>query len=597
MSEHSETASSTESDRGADPEVRVDRPSAVSAPSEPSGPAARPDAVEPAAPVAESDPVGEVEAAVASDPVALAGVGTEQPLSLATVDGSRRRRRTAAVVAAVMVLAAFAGGGAFAATQNWEKPSGMLPEQVVPADVASFARFDLRPGVQQRLAFDGLLGKASGARNSFTGVQRALLAGSGASITLDEAAPWLGDRFGIARWTSPSGPATLLVTLLKDKDKALSTVRAKGPDAAGIVIRDDYALIAFAGKGSQAVADAAAKAPSLAADPVFAGARAGMPEDLPVLGWFDFGRDVRSYGLDADDVGLPRLFNDPKHPLPAANGRLLVGARAEGGGIEVRGRLIGAHDLPYFAAGPPAAAGRLGQLPAGVTAAGVVPGNLGYLGANPTWILFPAAVSSMQGLLDGAGLPPLPSDAESIGTASMVPGYGTIYTGYLGDMRGLLNVSDGPAIEAHEAQRNLDAVAQAAAGAKSVAYATAGPQPSISNAFMDPPGMLVDFELADAAAAAQTQSATAKLAAWSHVTVTARDAHVVMRTGPFAGSATGVLADDPLFRTAMTGADPQATAALFHVGGEAFGIPLKAFGLSTTPDGADTVMVARLVIG
>ncbi|WP_432983597.1 hypothetical protein [Dactylosporangium sp. CA-233914] len=47
----------------------------------------------------------------------------------------------------------------------------------------------------------------------------------------------------------------------------------------------------------------------------------------------------------------------------------------------------------------------------------------------------------------------------------------------------------------------------------------------------------------------------------------------------------------------MTGADPQATAALFHVGGEAFGIPLKAFGLSATPDGADTVMSARLVIG
>ncbi|GAB3828372.1 hypothetical protein GCM10027610_013160 [Dactylosporangium cerinum] len=327
---------------------------------------------------------------------------------------------------------------------------------------------------------------------------------------------------------------------------------------------------------------------------MFAGARAGMPEDLPMLGWFDFGRDVRSYGLDADDVGLPRLFDDPKHPLPAANGRLLVGARAEGGGMEVRGRLIGAHDLPYFAAGPPAAAGRLGQLPAGVTAAGVVPGNVGYLGANPTQILFPAALLSMHGLLDGTGLPPLPSDAESIGTASVIPGYGTIYTG---DMRGLVSMSDGPAIEAHEAQRNLDAVTQAAAGAKSVAYAIAGPQPSLSSGLMDPPGILVDFELADAAAAAQTQAATARLAAWSHIAVTTRDAHIVMRTGPLAESTTGVLADDPLFRTAMTGADPQATAALFHVGGEAFGIPLKALGLSTTPDGADTVMLARLVIG
>ncbi|GAB3828375.1 hypothetical protein [Dactylosporangium cerinum] len=202
--EHSETASSTESGRGAGPEV--------SAPCELSGPAALPDSVEPAASVAGSGPVGDVavadveDAAAASDPIALAGVGTEQPSSLATVDGSRRRRRTAAVVAVVVVLAAIAGGGAFAATRTWEKPSGMLPEQVVPADVASFARFDLQPGVQQRLAFDGLLGKAPGARNSLTGVQRALLAGSGASITLEEAAPWLGDRFGIARWTSPPVP-------------------------------------------------------------------------------------------------------------------------------------------------------------------------------------------------------------------------------------------------------------------------------------------------------------------------------------------------------------------------------------------------------
>jgi hypothetical protein len=108
--------------------------------------------------------------------------------------------------------------------------------------------------------------------------------------------------------------------------------------------------------------------------------------------------------------------------------------------------------------------------------------------------------------------------------------------------------------------------------------------------------VLIDLQLADAAAAKQFQTDLADLAKISETTCEQHDDHVTLRAKSYTGG-TGKLADSSLFKEAMADGVAKPTGAVY-IDGKTVGDtgPLKAIGVTTGKDGADTVILARIVI-
>ncbi|GAB3871851.1 hypothetical protein [Dactylosporangium cerinum] len=212
-----------------------------------------------------------------------------------------RRPVVLALTSAAVVLVVLLGGGAFALARLWNGPVGTLPEELVPASVAAFARIDLSPGIGQRIKVEALLRKAGGgAPKSFDDAKRDILADAGAPIGYNDVASWFDDRAGVAVWAGPEGTATpvvLVVLSSRDDGKARTALAAAqqkvGTDKLGFVAGDGRALLAFGGKDLQrlatSAADAAKKAP-LSKAPAFTSAVAKLPADQPGLAWADLAR-------------------------------------------------------------------------------------------------------------------------------------------------------------------------------------------------------------------------------------------------------------------------------------------------------------------
>ncbi|MEU0561365.1 hypothetical protein [Dactylosporangium sp. NPDC006015] len=523
--------------------------------------------------------------------------------------GPRKPRRLGAVLAAAGVATAvLVAGGAFAVVRYWNGPVGTLPEAVMPASVAAFARLDLAPGIGQRVKFDALLRRAGGSGpKSVDETKRQAFSDLQASISYDDVAAWFDDRIGVAVWPDAAGKPTVLAAVAaKDSQKAKKSLAAvqqkQGSDHFGFAMLDGYALLAFAKKDSQQTADAAAKAPHLSADPAFTAALAKLPADQPGLAWADLSRAAAleptvsdlAFGESIGGPGAP--FGGPGEltdtagaaPMPELSGTLIAGLQATDDALELRARFINTKNVPFTGTGNGAdLIANLGALPsdARMAAAADSPaGDLSAFGAEGmalTAFLFPEALMGAEPA--GSDEPPFklppnidPNDDEAVD--KYLSEHPELFTDLLAG-----SVGD-PAV-----LKGGESLAKALPTAKSFTLTIAG-------ADTDEQGLPVqlDLRLPTAAAATQLKNDLASVVSTAKATCTVQGDHLVLRTAKYAGAQTP-LSSTPLFKQTMQGALQNPTAAIY-VPGTADMAPIKSMGLTTARDGQDTVLLARILL-
>ncbi|MET7421654.1 hypothetical protein [Dactylosporangium sp. NPDC005555] len=570
-----------------------------------------------------------IQSAAAPQPDGIESAALPEPDVIESPQPPRSRRLAVVLSTAAVVLVVLLGGGAFALARMWNGPTGTLPEDLVPGSVAAFARVDLSPGIGQRLKVEALLRKAGGSGpKTLDATKRDIFADLDAPIGYEDVAGWFDDRIGIAEWADPGRDGrgvTLVAVSSRDDDKARKALTAAqqkaGTDRLGFVAGDGHVLLAFGGKDLQRAATdaaAAAKKAPLSKEPAFTAAVAKLPSGQPGLAWADLARatDLQQafFGYDLED-GEEDVAGPPI-ALPELKGTLVAGVQAGDDGLEVRARVTGGSGLPLTGGtGAADALALLSALPAGATAAGAGAGPLGDLslfgsgGHLLSSVLFPATLFAGLGDLDPDSLPPPPGVDPGL-VVTLPPGLDPSdpesVQRYLEQHPELLDRPGGAVLtferrgglDPQEVGKANDALGKALAAATSVTFAVAGPQGKPED--QGRPGELssplqVDLRLADAAAAKQLQADLAELLKVGGTVCEVRDDHVILRTKTFAAGAGGTLADDAGFRAATAGGIPAATAAFYVGGGDI--APAKAIGVTVGRDGADTVVMARILIG
>ncbi|WP_426510579.1 hypothetical protein ACPPVO_07835 [Dactylosporangium sp. McL0621] len=544
----------------------------------------------------------------------------------------RSRRRLALVLGtAAVIVAVVAAGAAYAVKQRWDKPTGALPEDRLPASVAAFARVNLTPGLGQRVKFEELLRRASGAPAQVDGLERELFEGLRTPITYADVAPWFDDRIGVAMWAAPAHPdraVTLVVASATDDKKARTSLetlqRKRGTDRIGFVVEDGYVLVAVGELDAQdaaaAAADEAKRAP-LAKDAAFRSAIGTLPGDQPVIGWADLPRatklepDLSEAFLGelpgAEVLGqyggpVPSAASGPPASPSAGAGRpaldlsgvAVVGLQAADDALEATVRLIGVDGLPLGTdAGRTDVVNALGALSGDASAAGVLAGPIG----DPAKLLGPDAGALLLGLfgtvMPGAvpimidGSPPnrVISDGE-------LEQYLREHPEIFGELPpGELESIEIGGLEGLQPLPNLgkltERLSSGVGAAQAVSFTVAGKADEQTQA--EP--LLLDLRMADAGAAARMRDEVATdLTKISKVTCEQHEDHVVLRSAAYTGG-TSRLADNPLFQRAMAGAVASPVAAVY-LAGSSVGDPFRAVGVTAGRAGADTVLHARLVL-
>ncbi|MEO3871892.1 DUF3352 domain-containing protein [Nonomuraea sp. B12E4] len=184
------------------------------------------------------------------------GFGPAQP--------AKNNRKTWIIAAAASLAVILFGGGAVWAV-GAIGGGGTQPDAVLPANAIAYARLDMDPAANQKVALFEIARKFTVTKDSFSGEdpRQALfnLINSDSDSKLDFAKdvdPWLGSRIGFA--AVPSGkaePDFAVAVQVTDQEQAKAGIKKMMEgDTYGIAFREDYALIS----SSQQLADKYAQA-------------------------------------------------------------------------------------------------------------------------------------------------------------------------------------------------------------------------------------------------------------------------------------------------------------------------------------------------
>ncbi|HEX4817554.1 MAG TPA: DUF3352 domain-containing protein [Nonomuraea sp.] len=239
------------------------------------------------------------------------GFGPAQP--------DKKGRKGWLIAAAAALAVVLLGGGAVWAV-GVLGGGGTQPHEVLPTDSIAYARLDLDPAANQKLALFQLARKFTVTKDAFTGDDPRKALFDALSDTSDDKLdfakdvdPWLGSRIGFA--AVPSGkemPDFAVAVQVKDDAQAKTGLAKllKGEEY-GLAFRDGYAILAL----DQALADKYAKAESSLADnPEF-------EEDLDAIGeqgvlsfWTDLGglMDVAGGELTAEQKSAADQVKDAR---------------------------------------------------------------------------------------------------------------------------------------------------------------------------------------------------------------------------------------------------------------------------------------------
>ncbi|GGS60122.1 hypothetical protein GCM10010156_18400 [Planobispora rosea] len=272
-------------------------------------------------------------------------------------------------VVSALVVALLGGGGYYAV--NLLSGGGTQPEQVLPGTAFGYARIDLDPAANQKLALYEIAKKFTVTKDSFTGDDPRksffdMVKKDNEDLSkVDYAAdiePWLGSRVGAAFLPpakSGEEPGIVVAVQVTDQDKAKAGIaKLMGGEKYGIAFREDYALIT----PTQAEADKAVTAAPLSENANFTADQSDLGEPGVLSLWMDAGKVAEL---------VPDLASqDPATLAKIKNVRVAAALRFDGNYVEIAGVTRGAQDLGMGDAEP----SRIGDLPASTAAAVSVSG-------------------------------------------------------------------------------------------------------------------------------------------------------------------------------------------------------------------------------
>jgi hypothetical protein len=259
------------------------------------------------------------------------------------------------IIAAVVVV--LLGGGGFWAF-NLLSGGGTQPEEVLPGNALAYARLDLDPAANQKLALFSIARKFPGIKDSLTDDDprkaffETIRSDSPELAKLDYAKdiePWLGDRVGFALTppaTAGEDPGFAVAVQVKDEAAAREGLKKlSGSGNYGVAFREDYAIVTQ----TQSEADAYAKAAPLSQNAEFSKDLSDIGEPGVLSFWVHLGNLVKASGLPAADAG----------PLAQIeNGRVAGALRFDSNYAELTAMMHGGTPGPADA--PPV---KIGQLP------------------------------------------------------------------------------------------------------------------------------------------------------------------------------------------------------------------------------------------
>jgi hypothetical protein len=207
---------------------------------------------------------------------------------------AKKGRKTWMIAAAAALAVVVLGGGAVWAV-GAIGGGGTQPNDVLPVNSIAYARIDLDPAANQKLALFQLARKFTVTKESFSGEdpRKALFdslnADSDSKVDFaKDVDPWLGNRIGVA--AVPSGkevPDYAVAVQIKDEAQAKTGIaKLMDGDKYGIAFREDYALITE----TQQLADKYAKSDgSLADNAEFSDDMGAVGEQGVLSFWADLG--------------------------------------------------------------------------------------------------------------------------------------------------------------------------------------------------------------------------------------------------------------------------------------------------------------------
>ena len=323
-----------------------------------------------------------------------------QPAHIYVPEGKAPRRglRTAVIATSAMLVVG-AGAGAFA-VGSYLSGGGTQPDDVLRSGAVAFAKLDLDPAANQKIAVYQLSKKFPGllADQGADGVGDSLLGKAFADGDLSyerDIQPWLGERAGVAVYApAAKGKEPRFAVAVEYTDEAVMSAalkkeQANEPDLRWST-RDGYVVITATGDPADLVAPNGAE--SLAAQADYTGDVAALDGDQIAVAWADFGR-IASFALDAASAELGGM-------APAAElaqltalqskvaGRFAMGVHAEGDHLDLQGKMFGLEGAAW--------SGRT----AGTNLAGTMPAD--SVGALSVTGLGPLLAQQWKGV---AGLP------------------------------------------------------------------------------------------------------------------------------------------------------------------------------------------------
>lgn len=263
-----------------------------------------------------------------------------------------------ALIAAV-VVGLVGGGGVWAFSTL--SGGGAQPAEALPAGALAYARIDLDPAANQKLALFNIARKFTVTKDAFSGEDpreaffKAISADNPNFEKIDYAAdiePWLGDRIGFAVMPGADAkePGFAVAIQVKDADAAragIAKLDAGSDTKTGLAFRGDYAIVS----ATQAEADKYSTGPTLAESADFTSDMEALGEPGVLSFWGDLGKLVQ--------LGGAQVAADPTLTEQIKNGRFAGALRFDGSYAELAAITRGVTS-PIPVTGTPV---KLGELP------------------------------------------------------------------------------------------------------------------------------------------------------------------------------------------------------------------------------------------
>ncbi len=251
-----------------------------------------------------------------------------------------------------LALTLLAGGGIYIASQS-DSEAGGDPESVVPATAFAFAKIDLDPATDQKVAIHEFSKKfPKGPQTTSTDPMDGLLTEvfkdeTGRCTYAADIKPWLGKQIAVAAVEGAGGKTVPLIAIEVTDEAAAKAALTKttttgecagdadSGDLKGFAVKDGYGLLS----NTQADVDAAVKSAgerTLSAADNFTSDIGKLDGNQVVVMWADLGRAYSAIAAETPQLGAlpPALSQQMK-------GRVVLGVHMENDVAEFSGRTLG----------------------------------------------------------------------------------------------------------------------------------------------------------------------------------------------------------------------------------------------------------------